>query len=247
MNQIYQAKIRVDLEGKDETLIGEFVYDLCNQAGEPVNVELVKTNVEAVNLTVKIQRVKEITLAVNVIEGGGATQKTSSIEISPKTIRVSGSDALLEGLDVLELGTVNLSEMLTAQTLTFPITLPECITHATGEGARVTVDLSFGDLVTNKLTVTNIVLQNVPEGMVAKNYTGSLEVTVRGPQDLVATLLKASHLTAVADLSNVTPGTHKWPVTIEIDKKFPVVGTIGSYQITLSVEESAEGQNQTEE
>lgn len=238
MNQIAQAKIRVDLEGKDETLIGEFVYDLCNQAGEPVNVELVKTNVEAVNLTVKIQRVKEITLAVNVIEGGGATAQTSSIEINPRTIRVSGSDALLEGLDVLELGTVNLSEMLTAETLTFPIMLPEGITNETGL-TEATVDVKFPDLRTKKLSVSNINVVNVPEGLDVDMITQVLEVTVRGPRVLVSSITERD-VTVTVDFTGAVLGTATMRPTITLSKTYAEVGAVGTYVVSATVMEHVE-------
>ena len=65
VEQIDQAIIQVDLTDKTETLVGEFAYILCNAAGEPVDAAMVTTNVETINLTLKIQRVKEITSLVN--------------------------------------------------------------------------------------------------------------------------------------------------------------------------------------
>jgi len=238
MSQIAKAKIQVDLEGKDETIIGEFVYDLCNEAGEPVNVELVKTNVEAVNLTVKIQRVKEITLAVTVIEGGGATQKTSSIKIDPLTIRVSGSDALLAGLDVLELGTINLSEMLRAQTLTFPILLPEGITNETGV-TEAKVDVKFPDLQVKKLSISNINVINVPEGMMVDMITQVLEVTVRGPKALINSITERD-VTVTVDFAGAVLGTATMRPTITISSTYAEVGAVGTYVVSATVMEYVE-------
>lgn len=239
---IEKAVINIDLTGRTESIHENFTYTLCDRDGNPVDAKYVETDTQQVFVDLLIQRYKIIPLRVNIIPGGGATEKDVTVSFSPDEIMVYGSEAALEKLEYLEVGTLDLSLFTGDQSITFPITLPEGITHATGEGARVTVDLSFGDLVTNKLTVTNIVLQNVPEGMVAKNYTDFLEVTVRGPKELMA-MMDTSYLTAVADLTNVTPGTHKWPVTILIDKKFPVVGVIGSYQIAVAVSEAAEGQS----
>lgn len=238
MNQITQAKIRVDLEGRDETLVGEFVYDLCNQDGEPVNVELVKTNVEAVNLTVKIQRVKEITLAVTVIDGGGATALTSSIEINPRTIRVSGSDVLLEDLNVLELGTVNLGEILTAQTLTFPITLPEGVTNETGV-TEATVDVKFPDLRTKKLSISNINVVNVPEGLDVDMITQVLEVTVRGPRALISSITDRD-VTVTVDFSGAVLGTATMRPIITIGGTYSEVGAVGTYVVSATVMEHVE-------
>ena len=243
---IEKAVINIDLTDRTESIHENFTYTLCDKDGNPVDAKYVETDTQQIFVDLLIQRYKIIPLRVNIIPGGGATEKDVTVSFSPDEIMVYGSEAALEKLEYLEVGTLDLSLFTGDQSITFPIELPEGITHATGEGAKVTVDLSFGDLVIKKLSVTNIVLQNIPEGMVAKNHTGALEVTVRGPQELLG-VLQASHLTAVADLKNVTPGAHKWPVTILSDKKFPVVGTIGSYQIAVAVSEVTEEQNHTEE
>ena len=243
---IEKAVINIDLTGRTESIHENFTYTLCDKDGNPVDAKYVETDTQQVFVDLLIQRYKIIPLRVNIIPGGGATEKDVTVSFSPDEIMVYGSEAALEKLEYLEVGTLDLSLFTGDQSITFPITLPEGITHATGEGAKVTVDLSFGDLVIKKLSVTNIVLQNIPEGMTAKSHTGALEVTVRGPQELLG-VLQASHLTVVADLKNVTPGAHKWPITILIDKKFPVVGTIGSYQIAVAVSEVTEEQNQAEE
>ena len=85
-----------------------FVYLLANRAGKAVDAQLVTTDVAEVNLTLRIARVKEIALKLNVIDGGGATAQNSVITIDPPTILISGSDALLEGMEQLELGAVDL-------------------------------------------------------------------------------------------------------------------------------------------
>ncbi len=244
---IEKAVVNIDLTGRTESIHENFTYTLCDAEGSPVDAKYVETDTQQVFVDLRIQRYKVIPLRVNIIPGGGATEKDVTVSFSPDEIMVYGSEAALEKLEYLEVGTLDLGLFTGDQSITFPIELPDGITHAAGEGAMVTVDLSFGSLQTKELTVTNIVLENIPEGMVVKYHAPSLAVTVRGPQDLVEALLKAHHLTAVADLKNVTPGGHMWPVTIQIDGKFPAVGTIGSYQIALEVSEATKAQAQAEE
>lgn len=233
---IEKAVVNVDLTGRTKSIHESFAYTLCDEDGNPVDSKFVETDTQQVFVDVRIQRYKVIPLQVNIVAGGGATEKDVNVSFSPTELMVFGSETALENLEYLEVGTLDLGLFVGDQSITFPIELPSGITHTAGEGAMVTVELSFKGLTTKKLSVSNIVLENLPEGMVAKNYTGSLDVTVRGPQELL-TLLTASHLTAVADLKNVTPGTHMWPVTIQVDGKFPTAGTIGNYQITVAVTE----------
>lgn len=238
MQYIEKAKIQVDLNGQSGTIVGQFPYTLCDAEGVPADAFMVTTNVEVVNLTLKIQRVKEIELTVKVIEGGGATEKTSSITIAPATIRVSGSDALLEDLEKLELGTINLGELLRDETKTFPILLPEGVTNETGL-TEATVDIKFPDLRVKKLSVMDIKTINVPEGMEVDMITQALEVTVRGPAALV-NAMTAADLTVTVDFAGAQPGTTTEGVTITTAERFKEVGAVGTYSVSVTVREAEE-------
>ena len=236
MQNVAQAVIQVDLEDQTQTIAGEYIYTLCDEAGEPVDSALLTTNVEVVNLMLKIQQVKEIELRVKVIAGGGATEQTSTITIDPQTILVSGPEALLADLEYLEIGTIDLSTMVQAETRTFPILLPEGITNETGMTAA-TVSVEFPNLRTLKLTVNDIKIVGLPEGLEAELITQVLDVTVRGPAEQMLGL-RASDLTVTVDLSNAQVGTFTQGVTITVSSRFPDVGTMGTYSVSVTVKEA---------
>ena len=233
MSRITQAKIFVDLEGQSETLVGEYTYTLCDEAGEPVDSQWVTTSVEAVNLTLTIRRVKEITLKVNVLAGGGATESTSSIDIQPKTIRVSGSEALLENLDVLEIGVVDLGQLATDEVLTFPVVLPEGIINETGI-TEATVEVKFPNLRTVTLNIDNIQLLNAPEGLEAELVTQILELKLRGPASLLD-VLTAENVSVTVDLSQAQAGTDKYAVVLVLPEEANGVGALGNYTVMVTL------------
>lgn len=187
VSQIHHASIPVDLTNQVETVVGQFAYTLCNEAGEPVDVEMVTANVETVNLAVKIQRLKELPLKLNVVDGGGATQQTCKIHLSHESIWVSGSENKLQALDQIELGTVYLAELLEENnTLEYEIVLPEGVTNTSGV-LKVTVTISFPELSSKKLQLTQSRFRaaNVPEGMRVDWITEVLEIEFRGPAELI--------------------------------------------------------------
>lgn len=238
IKQIESAIIAVDLNNQTQTLVGEYQYTLCNAEGQPVDAEMVTTNVEMVNLTLKIQQVKEIQLAVEVIDGGGATQQTSTIVIEPKTIRVSGNETLLENLEVLTIGTIHLGEMLKDQSLTFDIVLPEGITNETGvEQARV--DVKFSQLLMKTLNVTNITAINVPEGLEVDMITKALEVRVRGPIAMVKNM-DQTDISVRVDFAGSQLGTATMKAEIIIANEFAGVGAVGTYQVSATLKEPNE-------
>lgn len=238
VSQVHQAVIQVDLNNQVETLVGEYNYVLCNDKAEPVDVQMVTTNVESVNLTLKILRVKEIKLVVKVIEGGGATEKTSSIKIEPAQIRISGSDTLLEGMETLELGSINLAGIPKDQILKFPINLPEGVNNETGV-SEATVNVRFPNLMTKSLDVTTINVINVPEGIEVDVITEVLPVTVRGPKEIVGNM-KETDITVTVDLTGAQLGSATMKAEIMIADAYSSVGAMGTYSVSATLTEADE-------
>ncbi len=224
IDKISQARIQVDLTDKNVTVMGQYAYELCDAKGDPVDGKRVTTNVEAVNLTVKIQRVKALDLKVETVYGGGATQSNTEIAISHSSIYVSGSDALLEDLEVLELGTINLGEITEDCVLTFPVTLPEGVTNESGV-TEVTVEVKFSDLKVKSLNITKIQAINVPAGMEVEMFTQMLQITVRGPSLLIDAITE-NDVTVTVDFTGAQVGNIKVRPTIEFTSTFVDAGTI---------------------
>ncbi len=237
-DRITAACLDVDLEGKMEKIDGVFPYTLCDKDGKPVDASLVTTDVEAVSLSLRIVRVKEIALVVEIVDGGGATKDTTSITQDYETIRISGSDSLLEGIEKLDVGTVNLAEVLEDGVMKFPIKLPEGVTNETGV-AEVTVDIRFPDLDIRKFSISDIQAVNVPQGMEVELITQVLDITVRGPKQQVEALTEED-ITVTVNCKNMQPGTAA--VKAEIIIKDEGIGAMGAYNVTATLrEKSAEG------
>ena len=239
VNKIDQARFTIDLEGLTAPLDQDYEYTLCDADGNAVevpNVAFVQTNLEKIHVNLSIQRYKEIKLTLNVIDGAGATEETTSIELDTKTIMVSGSDAALENLESLEVGEINLAELKDNAMLVFPVTMPEGVTNRTGVD-MVTVTVSFPALVTKTFTVSTIQPINVPEGTDAVVVTKQVSITVRGPESIMQRML-ASDIKVTADFSDVAVGATvtKQP-TITISANYSGVGILDNGQVTLTLQE----------
>lgn len=237
VNQIEQAIIDINLSNQTKSLVGEYQYSLCDKQGAPVNAELVTVNADKINMVVTIQRVKEITLKLDVIYGGGATQENCEITMDTTQIQVSGSDTLLEGLNEVTVGTLNLAEILEDQTLIFKLAdvLPEGVTNLTGV-EEVTVQIKFTGLVTKTFNVTNISAVNVPTGLRQEIITRSLPVTVRGTEASIKAL-KSENLSVEVDLTEAQVGTASMTAKVVVSDSFPDVGAVGTYQVSVKLRE----------
>ena len=236
IDSIFSAQIAVDLTGRSESINENFPYTLCDSEGKPVDARMVTTDTSDVNLVLRILRMKEIKLYVNVVNGGGATAENSTITLDTESIWVSGSDNLLENFENLEIGTVELGDVSGEKEFTFPIKLPEGISDETGI-TEVKVTVKIPELETKVITVKSFVVANLPNGYKATIVTKAVDVTVRGPKASIDAL-EADDLTVTADFTETDTGSVKAKVTVVCND--PLVGEIGSYSIAATVSTDGE-------
>ena len=244
VSKVDHAVIQVDLTDKAESIIGAFPYTLCDEEGEPVDGELLVTNIENVNLSVKIQRVKEVPLVLNIVEGGGATKTTCKIDMPVQSLVVSGSESKLQELAAIELGTLNLAELKRpVNRVEFDIVLPEGVTNMSGE-SRVTITVSFPDLAKKKLQINQAFFQttNVPEGMTVAWITQVLEVEVRGSKEQIAEITE-NDIIVTMDFEGEELGNVSKMPKITISSKYPGMGAITVPAIAATLQ--TEGTNGT--
>ena len=240
VNLIDHARIDLDLSNQRETISDHFVYTLCDKDGQPVDAEQIVTDVGEIYLNLIIQRFQEVKLMLNVTYGGGATEVNTKIQLAPETIRVSGSEKVLESLTELVVGSVDLSTIESDTSLTFPITLPEGVTNLSGV-TEMTASIDFDNLLIKKFAVSNIKVVNVPEGMEYDLMNEALEVTLRGNALLIGTL-EPDDISIVVDLSDKEAGTFTVKASIVIGKSTHTsIGEMGTHSVSVTLAEASEG------
>lgn len=239
-DQIDHAVVEVDLTDRTESLSETYRYTLCNAEGNPVDAAEIVTNVEQIRVDMKIQRIKTVSLVVEILYGGGATSGNTSIALSPASIRVSGSDAALSEVgDTLTVATIDLSAIERSSELIYPITLPEGVTNQTGV-TEATVKIAFSGMSIREFTIEDIRTQNVPEGLYAEIINASLPIKVRGSASEISRLT-AEDIYAVVDFANAVEGSATYKATVVFPEGFKNVGTIsGPYSVSATVQSEEE-------
>ena len=236
---IDHAQISVDLTDRVESISENFRYTLCDADGNPVDVELVTTDVAEVHLDVKIQRFKQIPLTLALTYGGGTTEHSVEVIVEPAYISVSGSELMLEDLNEIQLGSIDLSAIEADFEQTYPITIPEGITNLS-ERTEATVKVQFLNLAIMDFEVTDITTANVPEGMEAELMSQVLKVRLRGPA-AVMKKLTTQDIKVVVDFSGKELGSFTIKPTITVSgEAFANVGAVGSYSVSATLREIVE-------
>ena len=221
----------------DSTYKVETGFTLMDEDGLPCSNTGISFSTDVVTATLPVLDMKEVKLDVNLIEGAGATAANTKVSIEPKSLLLAGDSALLEGMNRIVLATIDLTEFSSSFTDVYTIPLDNGLRNTTGETeARVTVEIA--GLSTKSFKVTNLSYINVTEGYSANVISESLDVTLRGKEEVISQI-KPENIRAVADLSafNESTGTYMVPVKIYIDG-FTDVGALkpASGENSISIE-----------
>lgn len=229
------AKVVAVLEDSNlsERYTGDLPLTLLDQGGQPLSDLEVTINAETAYVVVPVVVTKEVELKVNVLPGGGAGAGDATVRVEPERIVVSGSEADLDALTEISLGSVNLSNVVGTNTFDFPIDLDPSLENVSGIAtAQVTVTVEGLD--TKVFDVRNIRTTTPTGGYTAEVVTQSLPVTVRGKAEDLENI-DVSQIMVVADLSGVTTlGSSRVPARVYLNGT-NTVGVIGDYTVVVDL------------
>lgn len=235
VSKIDSARVSLDIGGVTETVDNSFPYQLVDSDGNAVDTTNFRCSADAVDVMLTVEKYKEIPLTLELKAGGGAKEKDVTVTLSPAYITISGPGAIVDAMDSLSIGTLDLASMTElSETKTYDITLPDNVTNVSGQN-QVTARIVLNGLSTKTLEVENFSVSHKPDGLDVTIVTTTLEITIRGPSDEIEAI-SAKDLTVQGDLSDFSQaGTYKIPVTVT-SKDFPGVGMIGSASITVTLQ-----------
>ncbi len=216
VNTIDFAAVTVDLTNRVDNIVETYRHTLCGEDGKPIeDVSAVTVNVSDIRLTLRVWQIKEIPVIIRIEDGGGLTADDVTATPNWTSILVSGSEAALADLDMIEL-VIDLNQLTESKVLEFAIELPENVTNESGI-SKVEVDVKVPEMTTTTLTIPadQFVLLNVPENMSVVIRMEQLRVIVRGRENRLNELIE-ENITVYIDFSKAVPGPNYYNCTIEI-------------------------------
>jgi YbbR domain-containing protein len=241
VEQVDHAEVVLSEENLSATWSGYLDITLVDEQGNAIEYndeDDLTCNITSVYTTFPVQMVKEVPLTVSFQAGGGATENDVSCTVNPSTILISGSEEQLAKVDSINLGTVDLADVVTSDVFTFAINAPTGITIPSGM-TTASVTVSVSGLDTKKFTTSNIEVINVPEGYNVELVTQSLEVRVRGAAETLALIVDSDiHVTVdFSDIENSATGIRTMDAKVSV-RGFADVGCVGDYTVVANVTRS---------
>ncbi len=223
-------------EEVSQTYSVETGFSLQNKDGEDLSTTGLNFSTDVITATLPILSVKEVPLAVNLIDGGGATADNVIVSFDPvSSITLVGDSALLAGKNKIIVATIDLSSFENSFSDTYVIPLDDGVRNQTGV-SEVKVTVEVIGLASKTFTVTEMSCINVTSGYEASIISESINVKLRGSEESI-NRVQSQNIRAVADLTDYlnSTGTFMPEVKIYVDG-FSDVGAIGNNTISIEIQ-----------
>lgn len=209
--------------------------------------EYVQAEFTSINIKIPVMKVKKLDVIPKFINIPDTLDTNGDLfTISPKTIDIAAPDDDTIDIDSVATKDIDLSKISSnKKTVTAELIIPSGITVINNE-SDVTVTFDTDEMTSRNFTVTNIESENIPAGKTVTYYSKMVNVTMIGKKSQLSQM-KASDLTAVVDLSDITSGggsvTKNARIEIRnssMDQCWPYWLNDDPYPIVLSVSDKTE-------
>ena len=228
------AEVKLSRQDVSSTIQEEVDIVLVNFGGQVVPQDNLTLSQSTVYVTLPVVMVKEVPLSLNFVYGSSATEENVKFTIEPQVITLSGDADILNDIDQISVGTIDLTAFTTTTDENFSITLPNDVTNLSGDNTAA-VHVEVLNMGTMRISASNITTRNEPENNEINVITQSLDVLLRGPDSSLGGIT-SDNIRIVADLSELggATGTMSVSAKVYIDG-YSDVDAIGTYRISVEV------------
>ncbi|TKH17192.1 YbbR-like domain-containing protein [Bacillus wiedmannii] len=214
IESISSAKAYIDLKGVNKTVTKTAEVTLYNREGKRLNVRTSPSKI-SVTLNVATQATvnnTEKTVPVTYTKKGSLPEglAVTNISIEPREVTIAGPKDILDNIQSIEGGEVDLSQLTESTTFDTSVLLPKGVTSAKPNQVKVSVGVQKTKQ-TKTRTIDGISIQ---KNGLSKDVTaqllspqdGKISVDISGETSIVDKIT-AAQITAAINLQNVSPGT----------------------------------------
>lgn len=238
VQNVSYAQVNVSDVDVTASIAADYTFTLYDENGNAVDASSLTCSQDTVAVSMNVGEKKTVPLTVTLLDGGGATASDAKVEIEPSTVTVSGDSTTLADLQSIDLGTIDLADILSSQTYTKDINIPATVDNMSGT-TQASVKVTISGLSVKTITVNQFVILGAPEIYTSTMVTESLSVTLRGKPSALAEV-NAEDITVSVDLSQIDFSTGSTgAITVQADvlvNKDNGVGAVGVYNVAVDIE-----------
>lgn len=219
----------------DSTYSIDKSFTLVDKDGKACSTTDITMSANYVKATQPIIKTKEIPLKIKLIPGGGITEDECIVTVEPAEIKIAGDSLLLDDINEIVLGDLDLSAVDGDYERKYEIPLDEDIQNVTGT-TEATVKITVSETYTKTFTTDNISCKNVSKGYKATIDTQEVEVSLRAKDQATLNSIESEDISIVADLTDYGTTTGQVMVNGKVSVKgHSDVGAVGDVKVTLTI------------
>ena len=240
MERAAYAVVKLDASELTKDYSGECAYVIADVDGNTLDSEFNRYIDKTVQVDIPVYLSKTVPVEVNVIASAGVPKTNIVTTYEPSEVTVYGRSSDISSLKSLKLGDVSVRDFTLTYDKDFALILPEGVSFYDEVVEQVNVHISFRDITTTQITVSNILLENVPEKAVVELETPNLEIMIRGQTDKLKNV-DVSNFRVSVDLADIDlqGGRQLVPAVVKIS--IGGYDVCGSYSVIVNVSEEEEG------
>ena len=244
LNQIAYAKVSLILgDAAVDSVTQSLTCQLYNDSDEPLDMENFYLKTKQITATLPIYMTKQLPLTITLISEGKISESDVSYLIRPDTVTVTGEASALKDVEEINLGEMNLLNLIGSGARTFhtyAVIVPEGCTNRSGV-STATLEIAFKDMAMRTVTTSNFQPDaDLPAGKSVTFETESLDVTIYGPSQSVQAVT-GDDIQVTPNLDDFASASGSYSVPAEFTiPGFRKVGVLGSYQIQVQIQDKSE-------
>ncbi len=239
LEKVWEVVAVLDVE-RTLTTTGSFQgsIEIRDRDGNVIDNSHLSTDYSVVDITLPVLKIQEIPLSISFLNlPSSFPEHELRYNISNETILLAGPADRIDDYSEINLGYVDMKNLLPTSTFAYDISLPSDFVNIENI-QTVLVEFTMDDLTTKDFDVDNLVVVNQPANYDITVTTKSLpNVTMVGDQELLDSLT-SSDIVAEVNISgsNLSVGQIQVPVSITAPNK-GLVWANGNYQAIVTIEE----------
>ncbi len=244
LNQIAYAHVVYDMSGAEKPFTTNLSVVLKDENNDTIDTSNLNVQTLSVELTVDIDQQASVPLTVTVLQHEALSEDDVQIEISPEYLDIVGDPEIVETINQINVGQINLEKLVEDQQFEFemPLILPNGISTAEGAIDRVTVNLTAPGYEHSTFELNELSLPQDP------NFTypeQSLQVSLFGESEAIELITSADFEIELSyRAQDLVLGENTLNATITA--KDGSVTVLGRYTVTVNVEQLPENESDTE-
>ncbi len=242
MERVDRAVVTLELEDTlTTTETFNSVIELRDRENNLVDTTHLNMDYTSVDITLPVLKIKEVPVTVSFLNvPQGFPIDDLEYAISNETIRIAGSQDRVDNFSEVNLGYIDLKNLMPVSTFAYDVVLPSGFVNIDNI-ETVLVEFEMDEMITRNFVVDNINVINPPANYDVTVFTERITgVSMFGEED-VLTGMTSDDIVAEINLSGseISAGQMSVPVTISAPSK-GIVWANGNYQVIVTISEKDE-------